>query len=101
MSLEEQIKNIVEDTVKRVLSDFINDLRPKQPDSELLKTKEAAAALKCSDEYVRMLQNRGDLDLIFLPGSKRKVRRVLKSQVDERIEENRIKTGIKKKAHTK
>jgi len=60
----------------------------------LLTTAQAAELLVCSDEYIRMLQDRGDLELMFLPGSKH--RRVLKSEVLELIEKSKVKRANKK-----
>ena len=95
MSLEEQIKNTVDDAVKCVLGEFINELRPKHQDNGLITTAAAGKLLSCSSEYIRSLQDRGLLDLVFLPGSNH--RRVLKSQIEQLIKENTIKTGLKKK----
>lgn len=95
MSIDEQIKKTVDDAVKCALGEYINELKPRSQDSALITTAAAGELLSCSSEYIRSLQDRGLLDLVFLPGSNH--RRVLKSQVEQLIKENTIKIGLKKK----
>lgn len=77
------------------LEKALADLKPKGEEVVgLLTTAQAGKLLACSAEYIRMLQDRGDLELIFLPGSNH--RRVLKSQLLELIEKSKVKRVIKK-----
>lgn len=94
MSLEQQIQKAVTDAVHAAIGEALKDLKPKGEEvAGLLTTAEAGQLLACSPEYVRMLQDRGDLSLIFLPGSKH--RRVLKSEVLELIEKSIVKRSKK------
>jgi excisionase family DNA binding protein len=95
LSLEQQIQKAVTDAVHAAIGEALKDLKPKGEETAgLLTTAQAGELLACSAEYIRMLQDRGDLELIFLPGSNH--RRVLKSQLLELIEKNKVKRVIKK-----
>jgi preprotein translocase subunit Sss1 len=95
MNLEEQIVQVVEQAVKSALEGLKTAEKPKGEETTgLLKTAQAGKLLACSAEYIRMLQDRGDLELIFLPGSNH--RRVLKSEILELIEKSKVKRVIKK-----
>lgn len=91
MGLEQQIVQVVEQAVKDALKGLETAQIGKSDGDDvcLLTTAQAAKLLACSAEYVRMLQDRGDLELIFLPGSNH--RRVLKSDVLELIEKSIVK----------
>jgi excisionase family DNA binding protein len=92
LSLEQQIQKTVTDAVHAAIGEA---LKPKGEELiGLLTTAQAGELLACSAEYIRMLQDRGDLELIFLPGSNH--RRVLKSQLLELIEKSKVKRVIKK-----
>ncbi|WP_421794928.1 hypothetical protein [Haliscomenobacter sp.] len=96
MSLEQQIQIAVADAVKATLLDTLKNLQAKQEENvRLLTTSQAAEHLACSSEYIRALQDRGDLSLIFLPGSKH--RRVLLSELVTLIE----KSVVKRCVHTR
>lgn len=76
------------------LEKALENLKPKSEEvTGLLTTAQAGELLACSDEYIRMLQDRGDLELIFLPGSNR--RRVLKSELLALIEKSKVKRSKK------
>lgn len=95
MSLEQQIQKAVTDAVHAAIGEALKDLKPKGEETAgLFTTAQAGKLLACSAEYIRMLQDRGDLELIFLPGSNH--RRVLKSQLLELIEKSKVKRVIKK-----
>lgn len=94
MGLEQQIVQVVEQAVKEALEGFKMAQNGKSDDDCLLTTSQAAKLLSCSGEYVRSLQDRGVLNLCFLPGSNH--RRVLKSEVLELIEKSIVKRSIKK-----
>lgn len=73
----------------------VEALKPKRDDdSILITTKQAGDLMGTTSEFIRSIQDRGDLDLVFLPGSKH--RRVKKQQVLELIEKNTFKRSIKK-----
>lgn len=90
MSLEQQIQKAVTDAVCAAMGEALKDLKPRGEEvTGLLTTAQAGKLLACSAEYIRMLQDRGDLELIFLPGSNH--RRVLKSELLELIEKSIVK----------
>lgn len=89
MGLEELIVQAVEQGVKKALEGLEMAQNGKSDDDCLLTTSQAAKLLSCSGEYVRSLQDRGVLNLCFLPGSNH--RRVLKSEVLELIEKSIVK----------
>ena len=69
------------------LEKAVEALKPKrEDDSILITTKQAGNLIGSSSEYIRALQDKGELDLVFLPGSKH--RRVKKFQLLELIEKN-------------
>ena len=80
------------------LEKALENLKPKGEGEEvagLLTTAQAGKLLACSSEYVRSLQDKGLLHLVFLPGSNH--RRVLKSEVLELIKKNTMSTNRAKK----
>lgn len=87
MGIEQQIATIVEKAVKDALKGVEMPKNDKSNDC-LLTTKQAAKYLACSTEYIRSLQDKGILSLVFLPGSKQ--RRVFKSEVLGLIKKNFI-----------
>lgn len=81
--------------LERIEKAFESLSKPQDNESfVLITTKQAGDMIGASSEYIRSLQDRGDLDLVFLPGSKH--RRVKKWQVLELIEKNTFKRAVKK-----
>jgi enoyl reductase-like protein len=96
LSLEQQIQKAVTDAVHAAIGEALKDLKPKGEEvAGLVTTAQAGKLLACSSEYVRSLQDKGLLHLVFLPGSNH--RRVLKSEVLELIKKNTMSTNRAKK----
>lgn len=96
MGIEQQIISVVEQAVKNALAGLEVPQKGTLTDDCLLTTKQAGNLLGCSDEYVRAMQDKGELSLCFLPGSK-KHRRVLKSEVLIAVKNSITKPASKKK----
>lgn len=96
MNFEATILASIERMAKEAIERAVKAYMPQKIDDCLLTTAQAGEMLACSPEYVRQLQDRGDLSLIFLPGSKH--RRVLRSEVTHLIEKSivqKAKRGIR------
>lgn len=95
MSFENQMQKAVLGILETAISEALERVKPKEQESTgLITTGQAAKLLACSGEYVRSLQDKGALSLVFLPGSNH--RRVLRSELDELIKKNTVRP--KKKA---
>lgn len=97
-TFEDFIGKIIVEKIAPLMKEFIEDaLKVKGGPHEggtFMTVKQAADEIICSEEYIRGLQDKGDLTLCFLPGSKH--RRVLRSEVLELTKKMQIRRALRK-----